>query len=93
MINAKTGFRKPRVRKKWPNMATLCHSRARFELRLAAGAFGIASSHPVQHCDFVGYVNYFLVAKYHGDTGPDTYRSIDRPTGHVPKIDRRPKKS
>lgn len=28
MINVKTGFAEPRVRKKWPNMATLYHSNA-----------------------------------------------------------------
>ena len=46
MINVKTGFTKPRVRKKWPNMATLYHSNASSNYARPEGAFGIALSHP-----------------------------------------------
>lgn len=80
MINVKTGFAKSRVRKKWPNMATLYHSNASRIMLCPEGAFGIALSHSAAQW-FRRIVNYFRER-----AGSDTYRSttkyvLDRRTG------------
>lgn len=55
MINVKTGFAEPRVRKKWPNMATLQHSNA-IRIMLARRVLLELLRAIAQHSDFVGYL-------------------------------------
>lgn len=81
MINVKTGFTKPRVRKKWPNMATLYHSNA-IRIMLAPRVLLELLWAILQHSDFVGY----LITS---GNAPRRYVSIDH---QIRSIDERAKK-